>query len=82
MQLNKFRQTLANWNVSLKLNMCLFDATVSPTSLFGLPALPLTQTQLLKLDTLQRRMLRLMEHEVNYGSNKWGATGRVAGPSR
>ena len=44
--------------VSFRPRLKLFHATVSPTAMFGLASLPLTQRFLHKLDVVQRRMLR------------------------
>ena len=40
---------LTNRNVSIKLRLKLFDATVSPSALFGLCALPISQPNMAKI---------------------------------
>ena len=52
------RKVLTNRHVSIKLRLKLFDAIVTPTVLYGLHTLSLTQQQLQKLDIVLRRMLR------------------------
>ena len=49
---NHFRSVLTNKHVSIKLRFRLLNAVVSPTSLFGLARLPLTKTQVVRLDAL------------------------------
>ena len=46
-----------NRDVSLRLTLKLFQATVFPTAMFGLASLPLTQRSLHEVDVVQRRML-------------------------
>ena len=55
---HQHKMILLNKHVSLRLGLKLFHATVSPTAMFGLASLPLTQRFLHKLDVVQWRMLR------------------------
>ena len=61
--LYKFSQhsrTLTNRNLSIKLRLKLFDSVITPSILFGLAALPVTQAHLDKVDVTQRKMIRKM----------------------
>ena len=71
---SKHRGTLINKLVPVKLRLRLFDATVSPTVLYGLSVLPLTRAQLDKLDALQRRMLRNIVGWVRVDEEPWRDT--------
>ena len=57
-QLQSLQNTLTNRHVNIKLRLKLFDATVTPAALYGLTSCPLTNTQLARLDTTMRKMLR------------------------
>ena len=46
---------LCNKNICIKLRLKYFDAIITPTILFGLVALPLTQTSLSKLEVTQKK---------------------------
>ena len=75
----KFHQhklILLNKHVSLRLRLKLFHATVSPTAMFGLASLPLTQRFLHKLDVVQRRMLRSIVGWVRIPDEPWENTMR------
>ena len=50
--------TLLSQHISLQLWVNLFEATITPTVLFGLASAPVTKRGTLKLDALRRRMLR------------------------
>ena len=65
---------MVNANVALKLRLKLFQSVVTPTVLFGLCALPLTQTQLRHLDCVQRRMLRSIVGWVRFQTEDWSTT--------
>ena len=74
---NKFhrhRRVLVNQHVSIKLRMKFFDAVATPTILFGLHTLALTGVQLSKLDSIQRRMLRLMVGRIRIQDESWQDT--------
>jgi hypothetical protein len=55
---HKHRRWLLNRNVPVQLRLRLFSSVVTPSVLFGSSVLSLTQTQLHRLGTVQRRMLR------------------------
>ena len=55
---HRHSSTLCNKNVSIKLRLKLFDATVSPSLLFGLSVLPISHANMTKLLVCQRKMLR------------------------
>ena len=70
----KFRshkQVLCNPHISLKLRLQYFEATITPSVLYGLTTLPLTQSQLDKLDAAQRRMLRSIVGWVRIEGEDW-----------
>ena len=71
---HKHRRVLTNKNVSISLRLKLFDAVVSSTFLFALHTLPLTGSQLQKLDTVQRRMFRSMVGWVRIDDESWRDT--------
>ena len=55
---HKHRRWLLNRNVPVQLRLRLFSCVVSPSVMFISSVLALTQTQLHRLGTVQRRMLR------------------------
>lgn len=57
---SKHGPVLKDEHVSLSSRMKLFHAAVSLTVLYGLDTLPLTKSQLHKLDFTQRQMLRAL----------------------
>ena len=67
---------LCNRNVSVKLRLRLFDAVVTPTILFGLAVLPLSQVSLNKIEVVQRKMLRKIAGWVRIGNEPWEETMR------
>ena len=75
----KFHQRklmLLNKHVSPRFRLKLFHASVSPTAMFGLASLPLTQKFLRKLGVLQRRMLRSIVGWVRKPDEFWEITMR------
>jgi len=73
---HQHRQVLLNRDVSIRLRLKLFDATVSPTVLYGMSVLPLTQSQYTRLDAVQRRMLRNIVGWVRLDEEPWADTMR------
>jgi len=55
---SQYSRTLTNRNISIKLRLKLFDSVITPSILFGLAALPVTQAHLDKVDATQRKMIR------------------------
>jgi len=73
-KLQLHRKVLTNRHVSIKLRLKLFDATVTPTVLYGLHTLSLTQQQLQKLDIVLRRMLRSIVGWIRVSDEPWPET--------
>ena len=67
---------LTDKNIGLRSRLRLFAAVVSPCVLFGLAACALTGVQVESLDTVQRRMLRLIVGWVRTGEEPWADTMR------
>ena len=72
----KHAGTLCNRNISIKLRLKLFDAVVTPTILFGLSVLPLSQVSLQKIKAAQRKMLRKIVGWVRLATETWEETMR------
>ena len=73
----KFSQhsrTLTNRNISIKLRLKLFDSVITPSILFGLAALPVTQAYLDKVDATQRKMMRQIVGWVRNPGEPWNIT--------
>ena len=62
---------LTNRNVSIKLRLKLFDSTVTPSALFGLCALPISQQNMMKITVCQNKMLRKIVGWTRSGTNQW-----------
>ena len=62
---------LTNKNVSIKLRLKLFDATVSPSVLFGLCALPISEQNMSKITVCQNKMLRKIVGWVRHATDEW-----------
>ena len=71
---HKHRHVLTNKHVALKLRLKFFDSALSPTVLFGLATLPLSKSQLQRLDVTQRKMLRTIVGWVAVDSTDWKTT--------
>ena len=71
---NHFRSVLTNKHVSIRLRFRLFNALVRPTILFGLATLRMTQTQVVRMDALQRRMLKSIVGWVTVEGEDWRLT--------
>ena len=71
---HKHRHVLTNKHVALKLRLKFFDSVLSPTVLFGLATLPLSKSQLQRLDVTQRKMLRTIVGWVAVDSTDWKTT--------
>ena len=67
---------LLNKDVSIALRLKMFDAVVTPAVLFGSVTLPLTQRQLFRLDSTQRRMLRSIIGWPRNSAEDWRANMR------
>ena len=75
----KFRSlqtSLTNRHVNIKLRLKLFNATVTPTLIYGLETCALDQKQLDHLDITQRKMLRRIVGWVFEDSDSWEDAGR------
>ena len=76
---NKFGQNtriLMNRKISIKLRLKLFDAVVSPSLLFGLAVLPISEANINRIDACQRKMLRKIAGWIRYGNEQWETTMR------
>ena len=73
---SQHRDALTDKNICLRSRLRLFAAVVSPCVLFGLAACALTGVQVESLDTVQRRMLRLIVGWVRTGEEPWADTMR------
>lgn len=65
---------LANKYVSVKVRLWLFDEVVTPTVLFRMVTMALTQSELERLDARQKRILRLIVGRVGIQSEEWRMT--------
>ena len=69
-----------NKHFSVKLRLKLLDAVVTPTILFVLVPMPLTQRELIRLDVLQTRMMTSIVGWVRMENESWrGAMARMQG---
>ena len=73
---HKHRTTLTDRHVSVKSRLKLYEATVTPTVLYGLAACPLTERQRERLDVIQRRMLRSIVGWARSAAEDWSDTMR------
>ena len=62
---------LKNKNVSIKLRLKLFDSTVSPSGLFGLCVLPISQKNMSEITVAQNKMIRKIVGWTRNGTNDW-----------
>ena len=62
---------LCNKNVSIKLRLKLFDVSVSPSLLFGLSVLPISQLNMDKITVCQRKMLRKIVGWTRHPGDEW-----------
>ena len=76
MKFGQHRKTLCNRNVAIHLRLKLFDMVVTPTLLFGLAVLPLSNISLQKIEVLQRKMLRKLVGWVRLKDEPWEDTMR------
>ena len=74
---SKHSSISTNKNVSIKLRLKLFDSTVTPSALFGLCALPISQKNMSKLGVCQNKMLRKIVGWVLHGTNEWESVMRI-----
>ena len=58
MKFRSLQDSLLNRHVNIQLRLKLFNATVTPTVLYGLETCALDRKQLEHLDVVQRRVLR------------------------
>ena len=75
------RRRLSPWislhcsgRIVINISLAVVRAVVTPTILFGLATLPMTQTQVVRLDALQRRMLRSIVGWVRVEGEDWRLT--------
>ena len=66
MKYNQNNRVLTNRNGSVKTRVTLLDAIVSPSLLFGLIALRISETDLKSIAICQRKMLRKIIGWVRY----------------
>ena len=71
---SSLRRWLVNRHVPIKLRLRLFEATVQPTVLFGLVALPLSTRNLERLDATRRKMMRNIVGWVRLPDEDWSTT--------
>ena len=76
MKFGQNARALTNRKVSLKLRLKLFDAVVSPSLLFGLVALPISEDNLNRIDACQKKMLRKNVGWIRYEGEEWETTMR------
>ena len=55
---HKHKCVLLDHNISLRLRLKMFTASIGPALMFGTPVLPMTKHHLQQLNILQRKMLR------------------------
>ncbi|CAE7565538.1 unnamed protein product [Symbiodinium natans] len=70
----KHKHVLQNKHIAVRNRLKYFDAVITPTVLFSLHALPLTQKQLHDLNILQRRMLRSIVGWRRVDGEPWSDT--------
>ena len=73
---HQHRRWLTNLEISARLRMRLFDATCTPSILFGTAVLPLNLKHRRSLDILQRKMLRLIVGWRRSPGEEWEETMR------
>ena len=73
---HKFKHILLNKHISLRLRLKFFDSVISPTILFGLATTALPKSEISKLDSLRRRMLRHIVGCVRVEGETWNVTMR------
>ena len=73
---HKHRGALLNKHVAIKSRLRLFESAVTPTVLYGLCTLPMTQHQREQLDIVQRRMLRAIVGWARLPDEDWAETMR------
>ena len=71
---NSFRRWLVNRHTPIQLRLRLLEATVQPTVLFGMVALPVGARNLQRLAATQRKMLRAMVGWARLDSEDWRET--------
>ena len=76
LRFHQLGHTLLNRKIPVHLRLKLFDSVVSPTVLYSLSTTPLTETQLEKLNAVQRKMLRKIAGWVRHDGEEWSITGR------
>ena len=70
------QETLTDKKVDVRLRLQLFDVVVTPSVMYGLETCPLTMSQLQRLDTTQRCMLRRIVGWVGFDNESWEERGR------
>ena len=73
---HKFKHILLNKHISLRLRLKFFDSVISPTILFGLATTALPKSEISKLDSLRRRMLRHIVGWARVEGETWNVTMR------
>ena len=76
MKFRSLQHAFLNKNVNIKLILKLFNAAVTPSLVYSLETCPLTQSQMQKLDIVQRKMLRKMVGWVFDSEDTWEDAGR------
>ena len=71
---HKHQKVLTNGNISMKLRLKLFEATVTPCLLFGMSVLPIYQSMMDKIDATRRKMLRKIVGWVRVDDEDWSIT--------
>ena len=70
----KHKAVLLDHNVSLKLRLKYFDASIDPAILFGTPVMPMTKVQLQEMDRIQKKMLRRIVGWRRMDDELWNET--------
>ena len=73
---HKYRRWLLNRNIPIQLRLRLFSSVVTPSALFPTSVLSLTRTQLDRLGSVQRKMLRNIFGWVRIYGGEWETTMR------
>ena len=73
----ELRQSLCNRHVSIRSRLRLFDAVVTPTLLYGLETVPFSSMAKQRVDTVFRKMLKLIVGWTIHEGKSWEENGRI-----
>ena len=71
MKFHQYKESLSNKHVPVSLRLRLFDATVTPSLLYGLATAPLTARDMERFGVVQRKMLRTIAGVVSLLNDDW-----------